>query len=235
MEICDMHVHVKEGVYELEKLNKILDEGIKKGITTFLLLDHGDRISPKKTAVLDNNNIPTFFANVDKVKREGIQVYKGIEVDFSYDEKFREEVIKTITTNKFDYVIGSVHSMNDLSEEMYYQAVIDMISVYPIDIIGHIRMNDHYMNHLERFKIIMDICRKKNIMIEINTSTRSLWNEEQLEFMHNLMKEYDVKYTIGSDAHKIEEIAVNYDLVKDYFNKKECFLNDKLYKRKNYR
>ena len=57
-------------------------------------------------------------------------------------------------------------------------------------------------------------------MMEINTSDRSIWNIEQLNYMLDLFKKYDIKYTIGSDAHKVEELGVNYDLMYSYLDNK---------------
>ena len=227
MKKCDMHIHVKDGITDDSKLEKIIEKGINKGIDTFLLLDHGDRISPKKHGRLTDENIPTFFKTVEQLNVDNITILKAIDVDFSYDKDFRNNVINMINKHDFDYVIGSVHSMFHLGEDGYYQAIIDLLNTYPIDIIGHIRMNEHYLNHIEKFKTIMTICQKRNILIEINTSKRSIWTKDQFQFMHSLMKEYGVKYTIGSDAHEVDEIAANYELINDCFNKEEYFLYGK--------
>ncbi len=227
MKKCDMHIHVKEGICDVVKLKKIIEKGISNGINTFLLLDHGDRISQNKHAVLTNENISTFFNTIKKLDYNDITIFKGIEVDFSYDKNFRNNVINMINNYQFDYVIGSVHNMFNLGEDGYYQAIIDLLNSYPINIIGHIKMNENYLNHIEKFKTIMDICHQKNILIEINTSDRSIWTKEHYKFMYSLMKEYGVKYTIGSDAHKIEEIAINYNLIENCFNNREYFLYEK--------
>ena len=57
------------------------------------------------------------------------------------------------------------------------------------------------------FKEILDICNKKNVLIEINTSDRSRWDDDQLYYMLEIMKKYNVNYVYSSDAHKFEEIG----------------------------
>ena len=51
-------------------------------------------------------------------------------------------------------------------------------------------------------------------MFDINTSDRSRWNIQQLEYMLNLFKKYGTRYTVGSDAHNIDEIG--YHIKEEY-------------------
>lgn len=51
-------------------------------------------------------------------------------------------------------------------------------------------------------------------MFDINTSDRSRWNIQQLEYMLNLFKKYGTRYTVGSDAHSIDEIG--YHIKEEY-------------------
>ena len=127
----------------------------------------------------------------------------------------------------FDYIISSVHGIKylNLDNKAYYKAMLDTVKKYPLNILAHLKLYDDYKDHDKIINQILKECKKKNVMLEINTSDRSIWNVEQLEYMLSLFDKYDIKYTIGSDAHKPEELGINYDLMYAY-------LNDNLNKRK---
>lgn len=206
----DMHIHVRKGIEDVEILQQYVIKCINCNLTEVLLLDHGNRISPKHQAVLYNDDvIIKFKKNIDKVRREypNIKINYGIEIDFSYDNDFRKETLNLIQIGNFDYVIGAIHSIQFTDGLDYFKAILNMIENYPIDIIGHIKLRDDW----EKYKVILEeIVSKssqKKIMIEINTSDRSIWNLEQLQFMLDLFKKYNNEFTIGSDAHSIDEIG----------------------------
>lgn len=213
----DMHIHLKSGVTEISIMKKYIEKCREIGINKVLFLDHGNRISPKHTPVLNNSKvIDKFFENINIIKKENpdIEINAGIESDFSYDEEFKEKEIKTIKNYPFDYVIGSVHGMDKANYIEYLQANLDMLETYPLDILGHLKLRKEYEKYKEMIEKIVKIATEKNIKFDINTSDRSRWNIQQLEYMLNLFEKYGTKYTIGSDAHCIEEIG--YHIKEEY-------------------
>ena len=200
----DMHIHLKLGVTDISIMKKYIEKCRELGINKVLFLDHGNRISKKHTPVLNKPQvIKSFFNNISIIKKENsdMEINAGIESDFSYDEKFKEKEIKNITSYPFDYVIGSVHGMEKADYIDYLQANIDMLETYPIDIIGHLKLKKEYYKYKNVIERIVKIATDKNVKFDINTSDRSRWNIQQLEYMLNLFKKYGTKYTIGSDAH----------------------------------
>ena len=155
--------------------------------------------------------------SINKIKmlNKDVVIYNGIEIDYSFDKKVRKETKNIINYGKFDYVIGGVHGYKYDKREVYFEYILDMIKNYSINIVAHIKLYDDwkkYINYLE--KIVVE-CEKRNVMIEINTSARSIWTEDQLEYMLTLMKKHSVKYTIGSDAHHLETLTENYDIIRE--------------------
>ena len=208
----DMHIHLKKGVNNYEIMKEYTKKCIELGRNKVLFLDHGNRISKKHTPVLNNEEvIDEFFRLIKKLKEEfnTIDIYSGIEVDYSSDVEFVNNELK-LMNKSFDYILGSVHGIKYLTKEEYYKANIDLIDVYPINILCHLRLYEDYLNYSNLIEEIVKKCSEKNIKIEINTSERALWTFEQFLYMMNLLRKYDVKYTIGSDAHAIEEIGTNY-------------------------
>lgn len=217
----DMHIHLKQGVNDYDIMNNYINRCLELGLNKVVFLDHGNRISPNHKPVLYNDLvINDFFKLIDKAnkKHKNITIYKGIEVDFSFDEEFRNNEIE-IMKQGFDYVLGSVHSMKQLTKEQYYETILEMLEVYPINILAHLKLDENYLKYNDLINEIVKKCSDNNIMIEINTSDRSIWNIDQLEYMLKLMNKYNVTYTVGSDSHKIDELGTNYKLINEYLKK----------------
>ena len=219
----DMHIHLKNGINNYEIMKEYVKRCIELGRTRVLFLDHGNRISPKHTPVLnDEKVIDEFLVLIKRLKEEfnNIEIYSGIEVDYSSNVDFINNELKLMNKN-FDYILGSVHGIKSLTEEEYYKSNINLIDIYPINILCHLRLYDDYLNYSNLIEEIVKKCSEKNIKLEINTSERALWSFEQFIYMMNLLRKYDAKYTIGSDAHSIDEIGANYDKLNDYFKNRQ--------------
>lgn len=214
----DFHIHLKNGVSNIEIIKEYLDKCLEKKIDKVLFLDHGNRISQNHKPVLYNKEIILdFFKNIDSVKDlyPGITIYRGIEVDYSIDKDFCDNEI-TLMKLGFDYIIGSVHGYKNYSKDEYYKRNLDMLDIYPINILGHLRLWDDYLDYSLVIEEIVKKCGQKGISIEISTSTRAMWSKEQYLFMNNLINKYNVTTTVGSDAHNVDEIAINFELLKEY-------------------
>ena len=132
---------------------------------------------------------------------------KGIEIDYSNDLTFRNETFNILNYGKFDWIVGAIHSMKFVDYGKYLEAIIDMLNNYDINAIAHIKKTNQYNMYDNLFGEILDICNKKKILIEINTSDRSRWDDNQLCYMLKMMKKYNVNYIYSSDAHKLEDIG----------------------------
>ena len=214
----DFHIHLKNGVSNIEIIKEYLVKCLEKKIDKVLFLDHGNRISQNHKPVLYNKEIILdFFKNIDSVKDlyPGITIYKGIEVDYSIDKEFCDNEIELMKLG-FDYIIGSVHGYKNYSKDEYYKRNLDMLDIYPINILGHLRLWDDYSEYSLVIEEIVKKCSQKGISIEISTSTRAMWSKEQYDFMNNLINKYNVTTTVGSDAHNVDEIAINFERLEEY-------------------
>ncbi|MCI8444366.1 MAG: hypothetical protein HFJ37_04300 [Clostridia bacterium] len=222
----DMHIHLKAGVTNIEIMRKYVEKCKELNINRVLFLDHGNRISERHTPVLNNvETITQFFENIKKIRKEytHIEINAGIESDFSYNEEFKIKELKIFEEFPFDYIIGSVHGMAKNDYKEYLQANIDMINTYPINILGHLKLRKEFEEYKETIEEIVRIATQKNIKFDVNTSERSRWNLKQLEYMLGLFKKYGTNYTIGSDAHCIEEIGYH---IKEEYTKIDKILNN---------
>lgn len=217
--MMDMHIHIRKGLYDINELQKFIDIGKKRDIDTFVFLEHGNRVSKKHQGILkDYNSIDLMKDIIEKIKQRNpeITIYNGIEIDYSDDIDFRKETINLINYGNFDYVLGGIHSIKFIEGKDYFKYIIDMLNNYKIDIIAHIKLMDDYINYKELLKEIMLLCSVKKVKIEINTSDRSRWNDDQLKFMLNLLEEFEVTYTLGSDAHISDDVGF---MISDTYKK----------------
>lgn len=222
----DMHIHLKTGVTDINIMRNYIEKCRELNINKVLFLDHGNRMSPKHIPVLNTPEvIKRFLENIKKVKNEykDMDIKSGIESDFSYDEEFKDKELKNITESGVDLIIGSVHGMSKADYKDYLKANLDMLKTYPLNIMGHLKLRKEYEDYKYLIEEIVKVASEKNIIVEINTSDRSRWNLRQLEYMLGLFKKYDTKYTIGSDAHKIEEVGYH---VQEMYDKIDKILNN---------
>lgn len=222
----DMHIHLKSGVTDIEIMKQYIEKCKELKINKVLFLDHGNRLSKNHIPVLNRPDIiKSFFKNIEIIRKEypEIEINAGIESDFSYNNEFRTRELEILYSFPFDYVIGSVHGMSKEDYKAYLQANIDMLNTYPINILGHLKLRKEYKEYAKEIEEIVKLATSKNVKFDINTSDRSRWNIQQLEYMLNLFKTYGTEYTIGSDAHCIEEIG--YHINEEYI-KIEKILNN---------
>ena len=212
----DMHIHLKNGINNQDVFNQYIEKCIEMKITKAVFLDHGNRISPKHTAVLCSKEAIDIFNNRvyifnDLNKSRSLKILRGIEIDYSTDIDFRTETFKILDYGNFEWIIGAIHNMKFETLKGYLESVIDMLNNYTINAIAHLKLDDTYNQYEELLTKILKLCSSKNVFIEINTSDRSRWNDEQLNYMMNLINEYNVNYVFSSDAHKIDEIGYMID------------------------
>lgn len=207
-----MHIHLKEAIYNQELfdiyIKKCIDCGIKKAV----FLDHGNRISNKHKPVLSTKEaIDLLDKKISEFRLSNlankIKILKGIEIDYSNDLNFRNETFAILNYGKFDWIVGAIHSMKFDNYGAYLEAIIDMLNNYDINVIAHIKKTDQYNMYDNLFGEILDICNKRKILIEINTSDRSRWDDGQLYYMLEIMKKHNVNYVFSSDAHRFEDIG----------------------------
>jgi histidinol phosphatase-like PHP family hydrolase len=208
----DMHIHLKDGIKSQEIFNQYINKCIEMKLKRVVFLDHGNRISSKHIAVLSSKEIIDLFINIidnfnQSNKAIDLKVIKGIEIDYSTDVDFRKETAKLLSYGNFEWVVGAIHSMKFDTLGGYLEAVIDMLNNYKINAIAHLKLDDTYKEYEQLLIDILEICLKRNVYIEINTSDRSRWNDDQLNYMLGLINKYKVGYVFSSDAHQIDEIG----------------------------
>ena len=174
----DFHIHLKKGVTDYDVMKQYIDRCIELGIDEVIFLDHGNRTSPNHKPVLNNKKIIKEFLKLRaRSEYKNITIHSGIETDYFPDKEKQDNEIELMNSG-FDYVVSSVHGVKylNLDDTGYYKAMLDTVKKYPLNILAHLKLYDDYKEHDKIINQILKECKKKNVMMEINTSDRSNTN-----------------------------------------------------------
>ncbi|MDE6292746.1 MAG: histidinol-phosphatase HisJ family protein [Bacilli bacterium] len=220
--LADTHMH---SIYSYDGqmcIPDMVEKGIELGLKYMAFTEHLEfgQISLKQFL----NRYQIYSREVDKLQEEypEITLIKGVE--FSNPEKYPHE-LEEVNKLDLDYIIGSNHEYpkdnNELEILKYYKSILDMVKLGGIDSLGHLdylrRKYDDSLSHNEPLrKIRDDLLREiysylivKNIALEINSSAvrrcglDSFPSDEKLKLYESCGGK---KVTIGSDAHRLNEI-----------------------------
>lgn len=174
--------------------------------------------------------------------KNDIKVKLGIEAD--YIEGYEEKIKELLSPYPFDYIIGSVHFLGewDLSDSRqmkkwqersvdeiyidYYKALQGAARSGLYDIIGHfdvVKKHGHLpVNDVMPivFETLMDV-KNNNVALEINTSGLMRIHADTYPSFNIIEKAIELKipFTLGSDAHKPEDVHKNIDVGREFLLK----------------
>jgi len=239
----DFHIHSEFSVDGKFAMGDFAEKAIEKDMKCICFTDHIDLETRKNK--IDIGFIPSdYFKKAKQVKynyKNRVEVLAGVEIGIKPELKKRYDEI--INNNPFDFVILSVHSINEMdihydkftsnkipidALNTYYDYMYQCIESYDnYDVLGHIDYIDRYFedhNQLPKFneysnkveRILKSIISAKK-GIEINTAGLRYG----LEYFHpkmdilKLYKELGGEIiTIGSDAHTPEHLNYEYENVR---------------------
>ena len=233
----DTHTHTTFSTDSVMKIHEAVESAIQKNLSGIAFTDHYDYAY---TASADefHYDIDEYFNVVNSAKEKyngKLSVYTAIEVGFQ--PHIVSEVNQIINKYDFDFIIGSTHLIHGIDPYdgkyfqgrekkecylEYIQEVYKNLILYDnFDAIGHFDYHVRYVNMFKDrtfcyndFSDIMDMIFMNLIergkALEINTST---YQKVPLDTAH--LKRYKELggelVTIGSDAHKKEDIARIFD------------------------
>ncbi len=181
------------------------------GINTLAeMFDAATELGFKFAAVCDHSKT-AFYANglkekdVLKQKEEinelsknsKIKLYQGIESDIlrNGDLDYNDDFL-----HNFDFIVASVHSQFNLSEEEMTKRIIKAIENPYTNVIGHptgrllLRRDPYAVN----MKKVIDACSRNKVAIEINANPHRLDLDWRLIYY---AREQGCKFAINPDAH----------------------------------
>lgn len=210
----------------------IIDEAVARGRELDIgitITEHMDISYPGPLAF--TFDVEQYFAKYKKYRSDNVLL--GIEIGMRSD--CLDENCHLVETYPFDYVIGSVHVVDNIDiytpefyqgrnketvYRQYFAAMLQCVSCYDgIHSLGHLdyiaryaRFADpevYYSEFREHIDEILIVLARKGKALEINT--RRLGSKEAIEILMPIYQRfYEVGgrlVTIGSDAHRVTEIG----------------------------
>lgn len=176
--------------------------------------------------------VKRYEAALKGVNPRTIRVRLGAEVDYIPGKE--DEIVDLIRSAPFDYIIGSVHFVDDwnfdtdiapydqLDIDKFYRQYFRLLQQSAqsglFDIIGHCDLAKKFGYYPsfpleELYNKTAKVFRDANVVVELNTSGRIKPCNEfypSANFLQSLVK-HKVPLTLGSDAHVEQNVAQFYD------------------------
>lgn len=243
----DSHIHTTHSIDAITKFNDLIGK-YSETQNILIITNHYDvdeKIEEKK---FTEDFIKEF--KEEKESKNLKNFYMGIEIGMSNEDAIEDE--EFVCEKKFDYVLGSLHTMdfdnidnpNLNIIENYYKSLKNIIksNVY-IDCLAHLDLPYRYTKELKKIDkkikpLIIDVLSlliKNDISLEINTKNDAEYTlDMHITNMETILKEYkklNGKFVVyGSDAHCIENVGQHYELFRKYVKKYDlipCYYNNR--------
>ncbi len=242
--LTDYHVHIENIDYTPESLNKFIKKAQDEGIEEMGISEHNYRF--KETSNIytteyfkerQGPSIKEYFELLSDAKLNGRRLKRSTEVDFLPGLESKLE--KFINDYDFDYVIGSVHWLEDWGFDVpymkdiwdkvdlketymqYFFSIYKMIDSQLFDIVGHFDVIKVFGYEPEIFdaelisaveKIVQKI-KDNDMCVEINTAglRKPVGKIYPKKKWLELFYKADIPIVISSDAHYPEHVGADFD------------------------
>lgn len=238
----DYHNHLEKGSLTLDYLKQFVEEARRKNIDHFGISEHAYHFHETED-ILQNPwvnqrrwyNMNDYVKLFEEANNQGMDVKMSIEMDYTPGK--HAEMKKFISSYEFDYVIGSIHWVDDFGIDLaeyrhlwderdvmdtyrkYFDQVVTLAESNLFDIVGH----------LDLVKIFKYKPNDKNFLLEqYDRATNALSNSKtcveistaglrkpvgELYPDYDLLKmcyEKDIPIVLSSDAHVPEDVGADY-------------------------
>lgn len=245
--LTDYHNHLETGTLTLDYLKKFTDEARQKGIDHFGISEHAYHFY-QTADILQNPwvNERRYYDMKDycdlfkQAWKNDIDVKMSIEMDYTPGK--HSEMKRFIDAYDFDYVIGSIHWVDDFGIDLkeyihewekrdvnetykrYFDQVITLAQSNLFDIIGHIDLvkifnyvpNDEEFL-LEQYERATDALKESKTCVEISTAglrkpVGELYPDKRL--LEMCFKK-NIQIVLSSDAHFPQHVGADFDKAID--------------------
>ena len=239
----DYHVHSNFSFDSEENPENIVSTAIHLGMSQICITDHQDYNwpIPTESPQIDIQKYSSTIQALQKKYSSKIQLIKGIEIGLAIDNV--KENSDFINNGHFEFVIGSCHIVDNMDPyysdfwnnrkdrdafELYFKTLLSNLKLFNnIDSLGHLDYVVRYspnrdanysvLDYQDMIDEILKLIIDKNIKLEINTSNLAKGfdfanpHTDIIERYSQLGGQY---ITVGSDAHKANQIGYGFDYVK---------------------
>lgn len=244
MIVCDFHNHTCFSADCNASFESMIERAIFLGLKFLCITDHMDP-DMNFPGMDFTFSLPDYFQkHIELKERYGDRITLLTGIELGLQPHITKELCNILSAGKFDFVIGSAHVCDRVdpyfpeywtgkTEEKgisrYFEYILETVTAFDdIDVYGHIdyivryaptkATNYSYRKYKEILDEIIKTLISKNIGLELNTAGLKYG----LGFAHphtDILKRYRELggeiITIGSDAHRPEHLAYDFDKVPD--------------------
>lgn len=234
--MIDYHLHTARCGHASGTMEQYIEEAIRKDLTEIGFADHFPLgllgVAQRVKVSMEPAELEEYIDMVEQFKKSvpELKIKLGTEVDYVPGKEERIELL--LKEYPFDYVIGSIHFMDDWDfthpaheesyhnrniEELYakYFALVDEACLSGLfDVIGHIDIIKKFgfRPHVgleEHWEKTAGVLKSTGTAIELNTAGRDAPVGDFYPDFPFLKKcaARGVAVTLGSDAHKPEQVG----------------------------
>ncbi|QKF83001.1 histidinol-phosphatase HisJ [Halarcobacter ebronensis] len=241
----DLHNHTTLCNHATGTMEEYIQKAIEIGIDVYGFSDHAPMpFDPKYR--MDISLKSSYEKSIEELQekyKNSIEILKAYEVDFMQNSSL---MLDEILTSKVDFLIGSVHFLQEKNSELwgfdnpefigkykekdidliwsdYFTAIKELAKSRLFDIVGHLDLIKlfKYLPKKDIKLLAKDALKeikKANMVIEINAAgLRKPINEPYpSKELLELAFELDIPITFSSDAHSVEQVGFMYDEVKSF-------------------
>ncbi|MCH5156689.1 MAG: histidinol-phosphatase HisJ family protein [Clostridiales bacterium] len=219
---CDLHIHTNYSFDSVETMESYVLKALDIGLDAICFTDHIDINKHYNTfATFDFDGRLKEFEQIKKRYGDKLQLFLGFEMGEPHLHPKETAFLRTL---KSDIIIGSIHHSLDYepnanvtrrqSERIYDRYVRQMVEEGDFDVLGHIDMlkkyHSDYVGDFEHVCQTLEICVKRNIIPEINTSSLRSGAQEPMPSLVAIehYKSAGGKYVaVNSDSHSVESLG----------------------------
>ena len=193
---------------------------------------------------MDLDRLEERRADIERLRnRHDIEIFEGMEIDYYPDDE--RNIERFIAENDFDYVIGSVHEVSkhsrhnpgpsvhhgpdepgteaelDAYVDRYFESLCRLIDSELFDIAAHldlIERNDYLRGRPSRdeYERVAAALEQSRTMPEINGNrVDEDWPVLPRQPFFEVLRERDISFVRGSDAHSALSIETRNDRIDD--------------------
>lgn len=250
--MIDGHMHLENGDLSIEYVLQFVKEASRKGIDTIQILDHTHRFIefepiytdlkeyPIQKKWLENkemkfkNTLDEYMDLVYSIRAMDLPVKVLFGLEVCYVPKYEKVIESIISKYDFDFVVGSVHSIDGILYDMgfskellwtkydvdhiykrYYELLFNLIESDLFTQIGHpdtIKLFGYYPTYdlTPTYHKLAKLLYEHHMKAENNTGCYYRYHTEDMGLSDELLaifKEHNVQMITASDAHKPSDVG----------------------------
>ena len=229
----DYHMHTIVSFDGRDRGWQMAQAAKEKGLKEICFTDHLDYDPLGKMDILAFDT-DVYNAEYDGLEVAGLKIRRGMEFGMTVDN--REQFKKDLQRRHFDFVLGSIHFVDDLdvyfeefwqnktvfeAERRYLEATLDCVRIHDdFDVLAHLtyisKTSSHhaprpvpYEEHRELIDEILKIVAEKGKGLELNTSglDRCGGFLPTADYFRRFKELGGEIITVGSDAHSAGRVG----------------------------